>query len=1299
MEEEIERYIEMVRRNPFTLEDVPEEAQKSHPEICIEAVKINFYAFRFVPEEVQKSHPEICIEAIKIDYYAFKFVPEEVQKSHPEICIEAVKQRPDALEYVSEEVQNLHPEICIEAVKKKSYALEYVPEEVKKSHPEICIEAVKIDPYALKYVPEEVQNLHPEICIEAVKQEPYTIKDVPEEVQKSHPKICIEAGKKNSYVLRHLPEEVQKSHPEIYIEVVKENTFALEDVPEKVQNLHPEICIEAIKIDYYAFRFVPEEVKKLHPEICIEAVKKRPATLEDVSEEVQIEHPEICVEAVKQAPYALAHVSEEVQIEHPEICIEAVNIDPYTLEYVPEEVQKSHPEICIEAVKKRPYTLQYVSEEVQKSHLEMCIEALDNDINSYIDIKGNNIELPEIMEYMFEDIERIKKIKEKASYINENDDDIFKKRYLDIFYHKIIKSIGIDELEKLVEVPNLTDNEVREYQLEYDEEFNKLFDRAYRLKGNVEAVIEIFRSLDLSTYEQKGKNVKFDVFKNINKQLEDTNNNITLDKLIKNAIEGAGLELDENVIKKLNGRKNNILNDLIDERLEKVSGTIERKIEEGITEERRPVRRIIESQIRKNLLRNEGILNEEELLNSLREELNRKRENGLNFYSPHITNQAEKIENVTKEILRGKEKDTLSESLVEVVRQTKESIGQGWIRKLQGVPERLSKEEYESLEKRLGIKLESEYKIGLKEGVDEKEAYRLLSKHQVPGVLTYNQIEMMFSSISKPYSEEFREYYKKHKEEILRRPDVYSQLSQIHNKFDYIITSPETVNIYRQGNLDLDTILRVMADMKFEKVKPGNERLADIAAKSGLTQKEFDEAQEVWEKTKKREESNIPQVAVEKKKYRGRMLRADDELNLYAGNITTCCQRFGDVGKGSMIHGSTEKNGGIFVVEQLDEKGKVKGIIGQSWTWRNKGRLCFDNIEITKTVKDNLNAKEQEEILGIYKEAGEQAIKTDEKVMDKLLKEGKITRRVYDEVVLKEVSCGLNMYNDLDMLEEKYKSGELKETTIVLPEEAEKEYNGTKPWIDSKDTQVLLAKMPEKKREEIETSRENAPREEEKGNDIEIEYKNVSEVVEYKGREIKPSDVEKIKKVERTVYREEQQILQESKSETDIAEIYDMDKDNVEVVMSKDEGWYMIGEEREDEYYIADLAMVGGVNSQRNENITTDMKITTFEMAEKVYEKMLEMGEKEKTVRFEATRDTSYINIQRAKEKGLVEIIEDKNDKFEDSDIDMNNMIVKPNVEKLREELEKIRKVLEKLKEKEREKVIISNKNIGGEAR
>ena len=49
---------------------------------------------------------------------------------------------------------------------------------------------------------------------------------------------------------------------------------------------------------------------------------------------------------------------------------------------------------------------------------------------------------------------------------------------------------------------------------------------------------------------------------------------------------------------------------------------------------------------------------------------------------------------------------------------------------------------------------------------------------------------------------------------------------------------------------------------------------------------------------------------------------------------------------------------------------------------------------------------------------------------------------------------------------------------------------------------------------------------------------------------------------------------------------------------------------------------------------------------------------------------------------GLVEILSEENDTFENSDIEMKNVVVRPNVEKLKEEIKKVEKMLKILEER-----------------
>lgn len=95
-----------------------------------------------------------------------------------------------------------------------------------------------------------------------------------------------------------------------------------------------------------------------------------------------------------------------------------------------------------------------------------------------------------------------------------------------------------------------------------------------------------------------------------------------------------------------------------------------------------------------------------------------------------------------------------------------------------------------------------------------------------------------------------------------------------------------------------------------------------------------------------RVESTIPRVSGFKDDYFYEVLKLSDMEGLSVGNKTDCC--FTVLGKGfsCLKHAVTSKNGRIFVIR------KNGHILAHSWLWRNGDLLCFDNIEISKTINE-----------------------------------------------------------------------------------------------------------------------------------------------------------------------------------------------------------------------------------------------------------------------------------------------------------------------------------------------------------
>lgn len=67
----------------------------------------------------------------------------------------------------------------------------------------------------------------------------------------------------------------------------------------------------------------------------------------------------------------------------------------------------------------------------------------------------------------------------------------------------------------------------------------------------------------------------------------------------------------------------------------------------------------------------------------------------------------------------------------------------------------------------------------------------------------------------------------------------------------------------------------------------------------------------------------------------------DDLHQVFLGNYTHCCQKFGDVGESSMLFGLYSKHSGFFTIERGSK------VLAQAWVWEAKAdTLVLDNIEL-----------------------------------------------------------------------------------------------------------------------------------------------------------------------------------------------------------------------------------------------------------------------------------------------------------------------------------------------------------------
>ena len=810
---------------------------------------------------------------------------------------------------------------------------------------------------------------------------------------------------------------------------------------------------------------------------------------------------------------------------------------------------------------------------------------------------------------------------------------------------KMINILGIEATYNLLKIPdNISEQELQSY----NEEISKVYKPRYKLKGNAQVVLSIFENID-TLIAKNSNNVRNDRNKFYTKfnEILQGGEKINLIELLQKCSQEIGIELTEENAKKI---KKEIQTEQLTVKSEEIKSKIRQKIEnpelhitqQGVS------RTLLYNVIRRNILNDGTIENISEILNR---EIHKRKEDGQYFYGENIRNQKELYNKVLNDLYT-ENTELLNTDTVKALRDTKEKIGNRWILKLKESKnsvrniEKMTEEEKENFTEtlqKIGIEPEYSKKYELNSEMSQEEILTILTKSGFRDILTYEKAEMIFDNMTEPYSENFANWFIEHQKEIISNQEFYSKIYILHNEFEKLLEDPMIKATFDNKRLSVQHAFDIY-NQKEKEISKGNEELGSIASRVDITQDELHTAEKIFNIAKQREGSYIPPAKSTQKRYRGRILRPDDPMIVLAGNATNCCQKVGGEGGGSMMHAATENTGTIFLVEETDENGNVIKPVAQSWVWRNNDRVCFDNIEIPVAEQQKLSMTDgdieaQQEILQIYKETAQNMIKVDEKVLKEMLRTGKITQSQFNQLVLKEVTVGVG-YNDLGILKHS-ELEEVEEADIILPKEANKSYYGQTPWIDSgrdsvvgKGAQLYLAKEEKNRRK----TKEN---EQEQLEDLPLLYSKEREVRRLKSHTIDKGVVEQIKEIEDTVYRDKQKMLSGCESFEDIAEKYEMDPRNIQVHISREKDWYIIYEERDDEVYIADLAMVNGINSQRNDNRKTDVIQSTMEMTEDVYSIMLEAAKKGKQVRFEATEDTSYKNINHIKKLGLIKVLED----------------------------------------------------------
>lgn len=288
-----------------------------------------------------------------------------------------------------------------------------------------------------------------------------------------------------------------------------------------------------------------------------------------------------------------------------------------------------------------------------------------------------------------------------------------------------------------------------------------------------------------------------------------------------------------------------------------------------------------------------------------------------------------------------------------------------------------------------------------------KELRNIMEEAEVEIVLTALKSHKMFGGFEMRYIPEFRDFILKNMDTILTSPEYIAYISSIQKQWDAI----KAFNSNR--NLTLELAYAFVTTNQFTDVQIGNESLARASNMAGYSQEDFNVLQQIYNFGKTRTFSSIPRIYKETNGYTYETLRLDDPLALAIGTLTSCCQELDNFAETSMEHSMVDKHGRIIVIK--DNEGNI---LAQSWVWRNKNVLCFDNIEIpertfSRKEREGFTKSEFSQIIyNIYKESAEELIEKDAKEYERLLLAGKITEDQYESLKLDKVTIGMG-YNDI----------------------------------------------------------------------------------------------------------------------------------------------------------------------------------------------------------------------------------------------------------------------------------------------
>lgn len=1025
------------------------------------------------------------------------------------------------------------------------------------------------------------------------------------------------------------------------------------DAPEFLRETHPELFIsedapELLKLSFYR-QYTSEDPQYLN----------HSGSNYNISPRALLEHPEWVefLEGKNLIPGARRDYKVLFEKFTPKQVLEMAEIDIDAIEAIlHNNAVEPFERFLNEESKNFAYRELLETEDYTEEQVKEALENEDSSNKEYAKIrtlydkkvekfKAEIIRNPGVfMDYPYEKIEEFnfgeyRELK-TLSHFSESSDC---RRYMEenLISH-IYAFLGYAEAKNLLQLPEMSKEEVDRLITEQEESFNAVYEKRFKLKGNVKVLDTFFEKLDPILPAGKAK---FQIYKSINQRLEEGFEG-DISELLEAAFAENNFKFDKDRIALCISNSEAVQ---VSEKISFIKDEMMQKINDVIPENAADKKIIYDNLMYalKDSLSLHKKIDLEHIETLLKKEFSRLNEDGTTFYSPHVTEHISEMMGIIGEFNSNPyTASVLNKDLKGLLKEEKEKIGNGWIRKALTITDNLTKEELDELQAKLygesGHSVETIKQIELRDKTEEgrRKAFLLLQENHNPNLITYAKAEKMFNSFVGPYSERFADFFLKHKEEILSNPKYYTMLKKMNDNFDRIVDKPHNVNRFAAGKFSLEELEREINNIRYDGVKEGEYELEYVARLGGLDAKYFPVAQKLFEEMKQRTHQTVPQLDITRGRFRGRILRLDDPLHLMIGDITTCCQAIGPhAGEGSMVHSAVEKNGSVFVVEEYDEYGNYVGPVAQSWTWRNGDRICFDNVEIPDTLEAELKSRgAHEDIFRVYQEAAKMLLANDRKAMDKLLVAGKITKEQYDTLIAKDITMGTGCDDLIKHLPSEIK-GKLKRAKIVSPIEEGKGYDavqkGKTPWIDSKGTQYVIAEMDSEERSKLSPNGRGHIEE------IPLQYTRTREVISRKGYGIHEDICKTLREMKEREGDAESIVAKNNLADVNqITDEYDMkDIDKVLLSMNTNEDWFILAVDTGDTLKVVDTSIVEGKGAEAQKE--HDKKLAKEEFDRAMEQLLLEATDSGKRFECEITDNPKFDIFRKLSEEKIISIAED----------------------------------------------------------